>query len=271
MLRKTFGCRPKLVKVFFVVLIIGIFIGTLFCAPHYLAYSDRAKKADVVVLFVGPDFEARKKGTHLLINEGIADYLLIPAHRRVSKVIADDNGGIARNEIPSEMDGYFQDGWVNPFEKDYSMVRMKGQKERKDVETKVLKIKHSHPKLFGNRANLEDTHSEVLRAKEMMDAYGLKSAIFVSSPYHMRRIKIIAAKVFGQKNYDLSFVPTPYEKTCGPLWWTDSYCLKWVMGEYVKIPWFLSYEPFLGPSGERTEGSLRTLPCAEMQGAKARG
>jgi uncharacterized SAM-binding protein YcdF (DUF218 family) len=37
----------------------------------------------------------------------------------------------------------------------------------------------------------ENTHIEVLEAKRLMKRYGLSSAIFVSSPYHMRRIKII--------------------------------------------------------------------------------
>ena len=93
----------------------------------------------------------------------------------------------------------------------------------------------------------ENTHLEILWTKDMMDGYGLTSAIFVSSPAHMRRIKIIADRVFDPKAYGLSFVPTRHEKPWGYLWWTDIDRLKQVISEYVKIAWFLLYShiPFL--------------------------
>jgi len=48
-----------------------------------------------------------------------------------------------------------------------------------------------------------------------MESLGLTSGIFVSSPYHMRRIKVIAERVYrdaaGAPTYRLYFVPSRYE------------------------------------------------------------
>ena len=95
----------------------------------------------------------------------------------------------------------------------------------------------------------ENTHREMLMARELMDAYSLKSAIFVSSPYHMRRVKLMADHIFDKKTYRLSFVPTRYERPWGYLWWTDRLGVKQVLSEYVKLAWFLIYSPFVGDSG----------------------
>lgn len=59
----------------------------------------------------------------------------------------------------------------------------------------------------------EHTHIEVLHAKETMDAMALKSAMMVSSPYHMGRIRIMSKKVFGEQSRHLSYVPTRYESS----------------------------------------------------------
>jgi hypothetical protein len=64
----------------------------------------------------------------------------------------------------------------------------------------------------------EDTHIEILESRKMMDKAGFKSGIFVASPYHMRRIGIIAAKVFGNHGYQLTFVPSRYKQHSGALW-----------------------------------------------------
>ena len=87
----------------------------------------------------------------------------------------------------------------------------------------------------------ENTHIEVLYAKEMMDALGLKSAIMVSSAYHMRRIRMISGKVFGAQSRHFSYVPTRYESNpTVPLKMTRA-DLAAVFREYVKIGWFQLY------------------------------
>jgi len=106
----------------------------------------------------------------------------------------------------------------------------------------------------------------------MMDQYGLKSAIFVSSPYHMRRIRIIAAHVIkpvqslplkthnsslpsreGQREgeeqeercgFTLHTVPSRYETPGNGIWFFNNNERYLVLMEYAKIVWFLLYSRF---------------------------
>jgi uncharacterized SAM-binding protein YcdF (DUF218 family) len=87
----------------------------------------------------------------------------------------------------------------------------------------------------------EDTHVEVLEAKKLMDNRGLTSAIFVSSPHHMRRIKLITERVFPHDTYRTTFVPTRFEKPSGRLWFLQESEIKKVTSEYGKILWFFLY------------------------------
>jgi hypothetical protein len=57
----------------------------------------------------------------------------------------------------------------------------------------------------------------------------------------MRRISIIAGKVFGKKDYQLTFVPSRFEQKNGPLWFLKKRDLKLITGEYSKIIWFTIY------------------------------
>jgi len=90
---------------------------------------------------------------------------------------------------------------------------------------------------------LEETHIEVLEAKKMMEKAGFQTAIFVSSPFHMRRIKIIAKRVFGDHYANITFVPTRYAKKQSGFWLFANYS-KHVVSEYGKIVWFLGYATF---------------------------
>src|SRR5208283_6058683 len=91
----------------------------------------------------------------------------------------------------------------------------------------------------------ERTHVEELYAKKIMDSLGLKSAIMVSSPYHMRRIRLIASRTFGEQSRSFSYVPTPFEYDPSSVW--DMGRGKWmfVINEYIKICWFHLYSLFI--------------------------
>ncbi|MGZ6208316.1 MAG: YdcF family protein [Syntrophales bacterium] len=91
------------------------------------------------------------------------------------------------------------------------------------------------------RPYFENTHVEVLEARRMMEQYGLKSAIFVSSPEHMRRIKIIAEKIFYKEPVQIVFVPIRVEPAHQDLTLAD---YRRMGKEYVKIIWFLMYSSF---------------------------
>jgi uncharacterized SAM-binding protein YcdF (DUF218 family) len=105
--------------------------------------------------------------------------------------------------------------------------------------------KKANPKLiiFGlkPRPYFENTHVEVLEAKRMLEQYRLKSAIFVSSSDHMRRIKIIAERIFHEEPVRIVFVPIRVEPAHQGLILSD---YRRMVKEYVKIIWFLMYSPF---------------------------
>src|SRR5271157_178720 len=105
--------------------------------------------------------------------------------------------------------------------------------------------KKANPKLVISglkpRSYFENTHVEVLEAKRMMEQYGLKSAIFVSSPEHMRRIKIIAERIYHEEPVRMVFVPIRVEPGHEDRTLSD---YRRMGKEYVKIIWFLMYSPF---------------------------
>ena len=194
-------------KILFVLILIILSLsGLILSAPYYLLYSSPYAKADAIVVLLGPDFHARQKEAYDLISDGMADYLIIPAYHRTYQVF--DKGAVK----------YLPD----------NLSDRKTKKKNVDVP----------PRFY------EDTHWEIIAAKKEMSHYGLKSAIFVSSPYHMRRIKIIVMRVFDKNDGLFYFTPTHYEKAPAEFWelsWAD---WKKVVREYGKILWFSLYFPW---------------------------
>ena len=188
------------------ILIILSLSGLILSAPYYLLYSSPYKKADAIVVLLGPDFNARQKEAYDLINERMADYLIIPAYNKTYRVF--DKGVIE----------YLPDNFP---------------------QLKTMKKNVDAPPYF-----YEDTHWEIIKAKKVMSHYGLTSAIFVSSPYHMRRIKIIVIRVFENNDYEFYFVPTHYEQAPAVFWELSSADWKKVAREYGKILWFYIYFPW---------------------------
>jgi hypothetical protein len=178
-------------------------LGLILSAPYYLLYSSGYKKADAIVLLLGPDFNARQKEASDLIKGGMADYLIIPAYNKTYRVF--DKGAV--KYLPANF-----------------------------PEHRIMKKNADAPPRF-----YEDTHWEIIEAKKALSHYRLSSAIFVSSPYHMRRIKIIVVRVFDKSEGVFYFIPTHYEKVPVGFWelsWTD---WRKVIREYGKILWFLVY------------------------------
>ncbi len=111
------------------------------------------------------------------------------------------------------------------------MTRTGNQKKR------VLNSKE-YPRYY------ENTHIEALMAKKMMQEAGYKSALFVSAPYHMRRISIISIKVFTKPDYRLRFIGSRYIQHRGfPFIFTWSN-IKQVCIEYYKIFGFYLYQAY---------------------------
>lgn len=185
----------------------GIVILLLFFwyAPDFLTYSDLLRKSDAVVVFVGPDNESRLDEAKQLVREGYARYLLIPS---LGKVYSVDSAG--------------------------KLVGLVGKQPRMDLS---LRISMATP----YKKYYEKTHIEALQAKRMLDILDLKSATLVSSAYHMRRIGLIAARVFDARKYSITCIaarnPAPFSVAD----WLNKERLQIIISEYVKMGWFLIY------------------------------
>ena len=194
----------------FLTIIVAVLLAGVFRAPVFLVCERPLKKADCVIVMLGGDFAIRKREALSLIEKGVADTMLIPAWRQV---ICCDNGS------------------------------------RKPTEKKMMAVA-ARPQvsinLFGRRLDLyENTHLELLLAYEMMAKLGFKSAVIVSSPYHMRRLQLIAGKVFADGGYDIGLKSTPLESYSSLACLQSGRCRKHVAAEYLKIGWFLVYSWFV--------------------------
>jgi uncharacterized SAM-binding protein YcdF (DUF218 family) len=182
-------------------------------APGYLKYADPPIKADAIVLFLGTDSEAREKEARKLLDAGYADSLITPAYGRIYRK--------ANQQTPSVLS--------------------------------VIAVQIQNPGPVGRYPRFyENTHIEVLEAKRIMDHYGFTKADFVSSPSHMRRIKMITDRVFRQKNsvsgsYQINFVPVRAELSLHKASPWDLKNIGNVASEYIKMAWFLSYQPGVSP------------------------
>jgi len=191
-------------------LVAMLILFTLFVlfAPGFLFIENFPRKADAVVLFIGPGNESRLDEANQLIKEGFTRYLLIPSS--VELFAADSVGGL---------------------------VRIGGNQQREILFLRI-RIAANYKKYF------ENTHIEMLEAKRMMDVRGMKSAMLVSSAYHMRRISLIAGRVFDAGTYSITCNPARWQTPFTVSDWLNTEHRNLIFSEYVKIAWFLVYAPF---------------------------
>jgi len=212
----------KLKTFYFISCIVVLLSLAVVEAPSFLIVSDQPANSDAVVLFLGGEKGTREKEAHQLLRETYADCLIIPARGQVQKINPD--GKLIKIDLP--------------------------------LKPNTLNLKPA-----ATAAWLEDTHEEALIARGIMEGLGINSAILVSAPYHMRRIKMIAESVFGNSpplekggrgdldssggRYRFTFVPTRYEAPGDGVWLLNERDRKFVLTEYTKIAWFLLYSPFV--------------------------
>jgi len=101
---------------------------------------------------------------------------------------------------------------------------------------------------FAVRArSYENTHLEILIADFAMKRFDFRSAIFVSAPYHMRRLRLIAARVLKGRFQGVVFVPSDAEGVHMLTWPFYAYDRKAICREFCKIGYYLGYTylPFL--------------------------
>ena len=192
-------------------------------APKFLTSRDEPKKSEAIIFFVGPDYEAREEKVRELLDKGYASKLIIPLYSKV---------------VPAST------------EVDITRINRATLQDNINARSYVQK---SYPSYF------ENTHIEALEAKKAMDALGLKSAICVSSPYHMKRIRLILNRVFSESVYKISCVPAVTDYDIGSFWFLRWDHIFWIVSETVKIGWFSIYETFLHSNKNVTAG-LQRIP-----------
>ena len=199
------------------IIIIGLI---LMLSPRYLLYSDAPRKSDIIILFPDPELDAMRREARQLIGNGYSKYLCIPTSFSLYRVDQDKTGFTAV---------------LNPAVKPGIGLSLRLFEDYISMDY-FLKIKQEcgFPRYF------ENTHVEMLLAKKVMDAYGFKSAIFVSSPYHIKRIKIITGRVFDSA-YNITLMPSHFKKGDDALL-SSWYELQHVFAEFPKIAWFLCYD-----------------------------
>lgn len=180
----------------------------LLYAPRFLFTGDLPRKADAVIVFVGPGNDSRLDEAKVLVKEGYARYLLIPSSGELFE--AEPAGGL---------------------------LRIAGNQPRGDLFLRI-RIAATYKKHY------ENTHIEALEAKRMLDDLGLSSAMLVSSAYHMRRIRLIAGRVFNARKYSISCNPARWQEPFTAADWLKKERRRIIFSEYAKIGWFLVYAPF---------------------------
>lgn len=195
-------------KLILFILVGASFLAMIFYAPKYLSYADKPVKSDVIILIVGPDLRAKKIEALTLIEQGYAKNLFITGHGNISNVPINPRMNVSEKLTVYEL-----------------------------IQSDINDTSH-YPWYF------ENTHKEMLQAKKAIDRNGFRSAIFVSSPFHMRRIKIIADHIFDGRSLQMKFVPTRYEDSIDPDGVWSLHKLELIVMEYVKITWFSVYKRF---------------------------
>ncbi len=188
--------------------VVGCFIIVYVYAFTYLHYSDKPEKSDTLVLFLGPVTQERIKEARQLLIERYSKILIIPSQHLTFP---------AHHEVFTLVNG------------------------------RIKKNKHFHKKQIDRSCYppyYQNTHVEALEAKKMMDMAGYTSAIFVSAPYHLRRIRIISERIFSKKEYKLKFIGSRYSQQDSYLSifsWSNT---KQVIIEYYKIVVFFLYHTY---------------------------
>jgi hypothetical protein len=87
-----------------------------------------------------------------------------------------------------------------------------------------------------------DTRSDVLAALELMRERGYESVLFVTSPYHTRRLSLVARRVFEGTGMSFGVRPSTAFYMDYKRWWASTHGRDAVIGEYVKLLYYKAVE-----------------------------
>ncbi|MBE0467880.1 MAG: YdcF family protein [Candidatus Desulforudis sp.] len=96
-----------------------------------------------------------------------------------------------------------------------------------------------------------NTYQNARNTRELMERYGLESAVVVSSPYHMRRVSILFDEVFAGSDIRLVYAPAGDSWFDPNHWWETSGGRRLVVSEYAKLAVLVLPERWRSSSYER--------------------
>jgi len=79
------------------------------------------------------------------------------------------------------------------------------------------------------------TYQHPVFVKPIMQRHGFRSAIVVSSPYHMRRVAVVFDRVFFGSGIRLMYCPVQESWFDPDRWWADAASRQAVRSEYLKM------------------------------------
>jgi uncharacterized SAM-binding protein YcdF (DUF218 family) len=79
------------------------------------------------------------------------------------------------------------------------------------------------------------TYTNAVYSKSLMEQYGFKSALVVSSNYHMRRVSYTFNKVYNHSGIDLTYVDAPSVNFDPVYWWSKRKYVNYTISEYIKL------------------------------------
>lgn len=82
------------------------------------------------------------------------------------------------------------------------------------------------------------TYEEALVTKKVMEDNGFQSAIIITSPYHLRRTRLIFIRVFGDNAVWLMFSPSSNKAFSMNDWWKSHFGRKVVIIEYLGLVYY---------------------------------
>lgn len=81
----------------------------------------------------------------------------------------------------------------------------------------------------------QHTYQHPIFVKPILQEHGFTSAIVVSSPYHMRRSKMLFDRAFRKSGISLIYSPVAHSWFSTDRWWKSQDGRRIVLGEYIKL------------------------------------
>lgn len=85
------------------------------------------------------------------------------------------------------------------------------------------------------------TYTNAVYAKELINQNNFRSAIIVSSDFHMRRTKLIFDRIFKDTDIQLLYIPSNTNWFSKNRWWEEKFSRRIVINEWIRIVGYQFY------------------------------